>query len=111
MPSDTPESVSRSERLSGRDSRLPSSSRLTIADTDGEEGLTYTWTPAEVEERAASYRAQALIYAWAAQCTTGMPVREVVLLFARTGVEHATRVDASFLAEAEALLSRPGLAP
>lgn len=61
----------------------------------------------EVEERAASYRAQVLIYAWAARRTAGLPVREVVLLFARAGVEHATRVDAAFLAEAEALLSRP----
>ncbi len=61
----------------------------------------------EVEERAASYRTQAQIYAWAAGRTTGMRVREVILLFARPGVEHATRVDAAFLAEAEAVLSRP----
>ena len=33
----SPESVSRSERLSGRDSRLPSSNRLTMADADGDE--------------------------------------------------------------------------
>ena len=39
----------------------------------------------EVAERAAHYRPQALVYAWAAHRATGMPVREVVFLFARPG--------------------------
>ena len=52
---------------------------------------------------------QALVYAWAAQRATGMPVREVVFLFARPhpAVEHAVPVDDALLAEAEALLAQP----
>jgi ATP-dependent helicase/nuclease subunit A len=63
--------------------------------------------PAEVEPRAALYRGQALIYAHAAQAATGMPVREVVLLFARLPHEHRFVVDDAFMAEARALLDTP----
>jgi ATP-dependent exoDNAse (exonuclease V) beta subunit len=62
---------------------------------------------AEVEERAARYRPQALVYAWAAREATGLPVREVVFLFARVPQESAMIVDAAFLAEAEALMRAP----
>ena len=61
----------------------------------------------QAAERAAHYRPQALVYAWAAHRATGTPVREVVFLFARPGIEHAETVDAPFLAEAEALLAQP----
>jgi ATP-dependent helicase/nuclease subunit A len=65
-------------------------------------------TPKDVDERAALYRAQALIYAWSAQRASGMPVREVILLFARPdpAIERAFTVNAGFLAEAESLLSQ-----
>jgi ATP-dependent helicase/nuclease subunit A len=62
---------------------------------------------AEVEERAAHYRPQALVYAWAAREATGLLVREVVFLFARGPWEHTMTVDAAFLAEAEALMRAP----
>jgi ATP-dependent helicase/nuclease subunit A len=54
--------------------------------------------------RAAMYRNQALVYAWAAGRTTGIPVREVVFLFARGPATFSYKVDAAFLAEAEGLL-------
>ncbi len=59
---------------------------------------------AEIEKRAGEYRKQALIYAWAAARAAAMPVREVIFLFARPGIERAMPVDAAFQAEAEALL-------
>ena len=64
---------------------------------------------AQVAERAAHYHPQALVYAWAAHRATGMPVREVVFLFARPqpAVEHTVPVDDALLAEAEALLAQP----
>ncbi len=58
----------------------------------------------EVDERAAHYRNQALVYTWAAHRATSMPVREVVFLFARIALEHNTIVDDAFMAEAEALM-------
>jgi ATP-dependent helicase/nuclease subunit A len=61
----------------------------------------------QVVERAAHYHPQALVYAWAAHRATGMPVREVVFLFARPGIEHPVPVDDALLAEAEALLAQP----
>jgi ATP-dependent exoDNAse (exonuclease V) beta subunit len=64
-------------------------------------------TAATIDKRAAHYRPQALVYAWAAARATGLPVREVVFLFARLGAEHAVPVDAALLEEAEVLLSRP----
>ncbi|MEX0750980.1 MAG: UvrD-helicase domain-containing protein [Dehalococcoidia bacterium] len=60
-------------------------------------------TEKDVDERAAHYRNQALVYAWAVR-QAAMPVREVVFLFARPGVERAYPVDDAFLAEAEALM-------
>lgn len=73
---------------------------ITVVDfkTDdvGESGL---------DERAALYRTQALVYAWAAARTTGMPVREVVFLFARVPATRAFTVDDAFMAEAESLLA------
>jgi ATP-dependent exoDNAse (exonuclease V) beta subunit len=59
---------------------------------------------AKAPERAAIYRNQALVYAWAAQKTTGLPVREVAFLFARGPFVFNYPVDAAFMAEAEALL-------
>jgi ATP-dependent helicase/nuclease subunit A len=60
----------------------------------------------DFEARAAFYRNQALVYAWAARSATRMRVREVVFLFARPdpAIEHHTPVDDAFMAEAEALL-------
>jgi ATP-dependent exoDNAse (exonuclease V) beta subunit len=65
-------------------------------------------TAKDVDERAEFYRAQALTYAWAAQRATGMPVHEVILLFARPqpAIERSFKVDDAFLAEAEATLRR-----
>jgi hypothetical protein len=65
-------------------------------------------TPKDVDERAALYRAQALIYAWSARRASGMPVREVILLFARPdpAIERSFTVNPAFLAEAESLLAR-----
>jgi ATP-dependent helicase/nuclease subunit A len=59
---------------------------------------------AEIDRRAAHYRNQTLVYAWAAQRATGMPVREVVLLFATPGEERSFPANPAFMAEAEALL-------
>ena len=64
---------------------------------------------ADVEERAREYRNQALIYGWAAGRAAAMPVREVIFLFARPGIERSMPVDAAFLAEAEDLLRRAAL--
>jgi len=61
-------------------------------------------TARDVDERAVHYRNQALVYAWAVRSATRMPVREVVFLFARPGIERAYPVDDVFLAEAEALM-------
>jgi ATP-dependent helicase/nuclease subunit A len=63
---------------------------------------------AAIDERAEFYRTQALVYAWAAQRATGLPVREVVFIFARPDPveERSFRATAAFLAEAEELLSR-----
>jgi ATP-dependent exoDNAse (exonuclease V) beta subunit len=60
----------------------------------------------DVDDRAQSYRTQALVYAWSAHRATGLPVREVVFLFARPdpAVERAFAVDEAFLKEAQALL-------
>jgi ATP-dependent helicase/nuclease subunit A len=63
----------------------------------------------KLDRRVAAYRTQALVYAWAATRTTGMPVREVVFLFVRLPAERSIPVDAAFLAEAEALLRTPAL--
>jgi ATP-dependent helicase/nuclease subunit A len=62
----------------------------------------------EIDARAGLYRNQALVYAWAACAATGMPVREVIFLFARTGVEKAMAADAAFMAEAEELMRGAG---
>jgi ATP-dependent exoDNAse (exonuclease V) beta subunit len=64
-------------------------------------------TATDVEERAASYRNQALVYAWSAHRATNLPVREVILLFARPdpAIERSFPGDAAFLAEAEALVT------
>ncbi len=59
---------------------------------------------ATAPERAAMYRNQALVYAWAAHRTTAVPVREVAFLFARGPHTFSYKVDAAFMAEAEALL-------
>ncbi len=67
-------------------------------------------THAQVDARAEEYRGQALIYAWAAHRATGMPVREVVLLFARIPVEKAYAVDEAFMREAEEMLAAPAVA-
>ena len=64
---------------------------------------------AEIEKRTATYRNQALVYAWAAQLATGRPVREVVFVYARPGVERAIPVDAAFMAEAESLMRQAAL--
>ncbi len=66
-------------------------------------------TPKEIEERTATYRNQALVYAWATQLATGRPVREVVFVYARPGVERAIAVDAAFMVEAEALMRQAAL--
>jgi ATP-dependent helicase/nuclease subunit A len=58
----------------------------------------------DVDERAAFYRNQALVYAWAVHEATRMPVREVVFLFARPGVERSYDADDAFLAEAARLM-------
>jgi ATP-dependent helicase/nuclease subunit A len=58
----------------------------------------------DVDDRAAHYRNQALVYAWAVRAATGMPVREVIFLFARPGVERSYAADDAFLAEAERLM-------
>ena len=64
-------------------------------------------SPKEVDARSETYRNQALVYAWSAQTASRMPVREVILLFARPdpAIERAYSVDAAFLAEAESLLA------
>ena len=62
---------------------------------------------AAIDDRLASYRTQALVYAWAARRATGLPVREVVFVFARPREERRLPADAAFLAEAEKLLSQP----
>jgi ATP-dependent helicase/nuclease subunit A len=65
-------------------------------------------TGAEISARAGLYRNQALVYAWAARVATGMPVREVIFLFARTGDEKTMAADAAFMAEAEELMRGAG---
>ena len=62
---------------------------------------------AAIDDRLASYRTQALVYAWAARRATGLPVREVVFVFARPREERSFAATAAFLAEAEKLLSQP----
>ncbi|MBF6600840.1 MAG: UvrD-helicase domain-containing protein [Dehalococcoidia bacterium] len=82
-------------------------------DDDGDAGIvivdfkTDAVTAREVDERAAQYRNQMLVYGWAAERATGLPVREVVFLFARPGIERATVFDAALRAEAAELLSNP----
>ncbi len=61
-------------------------------------------TGAEIDARAEIYRNQALVYAWAAREATGMRVREVIFLFARTGDEHVMTADAAFMAQADDLM-------
>ena len=63
----------------------------------------------DVADSAATYRNQALIYAWAAAAATGLPVREVVFLYVRGPWESRITVDAAFVAEAEALMRTPTL--
>jgi ATP-dependent exoDNAse (exonuclease V) beta subunit len=60
-------------------------------------------TAKDVDERAAFYRNQALVYAWAVH-EAAMPVREVIFLFARPGEERSYTVDAAFLKEAATLM-------
>ncbi len=64
-------------------------------------------SPKEVDARSETYRNQALVYAWSAQTASRVPVREVILLFARLdpAIERTFSVDAAFLAEAESLLA------
>ena len=64
-------------------------------------------TLARVDARAAEYRGQALIYAWAAHHAVGLPVREVVFLFADIPTERSSAGDEGFMREAEAMLSTP----
>ncbi len=64
----------------------------------------------EVDARSATYRNQALVYAWAAHRTTNLAVREVIFLYARIGRAARVPVDAAFLAEAEELLRAPAAA-
>jgi ATP-dependent helicase/nuclease subunit A len=64
-------------------------------------------TANDVDERAAHYRNQALVYAWAVERATAMPAREVIFLFARPGIERPFAVDDAFRAEAEALMRSP----
>ena len=65
----------------------------------------------EVEARAAHYRNQALVYAWASTAATGLRVREVVFVFARPGIERAFAIDAEMLAEAaEVVTAAPAIA-
>ncbi len=61
----------------------------------------------DVEQRAAVYRNQALVYAWAAHAAARLPVSEVTFLFARPdpAIEHCTVVDAAFMSEADALVN------
>ena len=67
-------------------------------------------TRAEADIRAnALYHQQAQVYAWAAQRATGLPVREVVFLFARIPHETTITVDAEFIATAEALIRTAAL--
>ncbi|TAK65187.1 MAG: hypothetical protein EPO22_05265 [Dehalococcoidia bacterium] len=65
--------------------------------------------PAQIEERTATYRNQALVYAWATRLATGRPVREVVFVYAHPGVERPIAVDAAFMAEAETLMRQAAL--
>jgi ATP-dependent helicase/nuclease subunit A len=64
----------------------------------------------EIAARTAYYRPQALVYAWAAREATGLPVREVVFLFARVPSESSLIVDGAFLAEADVLMRSPAAA-
>ncbi len=64
----------------------------------------------EVAVRTDSYRRQALVYAWAASAATGLPVREVVFLYARGPWEERIAVDAAFMDEAEAMMRAPAAA-
>jgi ATP-dependent helicase/nuclease subunit A len=61
---------------------------------------------ARLAEQTALYRAQALVYAWAAQAATAMPVREVVFVYARGPHEVSVPVDAQAIEEATALIER-----
>jgi hypothetical protein len=66
-----------------------------------------TDSASDIDARAATYRNQALVYAWAAHTATRMRVREVVFLFARPDParEHRTIVDDAFMAAADALVN------
>lgn len=55
-------------------------------------------TPEQVDARLAVYRNQAAVYAFAVAEATGLPVKEVVFVFARAGVERAIPVDDGLLA-------------
>lgn len=55
-------------------------------------------TPEQVDARLAVYRNQAAVYAFAVAEVTGLPVKEVVFVFARAGVERAIPVDDGLLA-------------
>jgi ATP-dependent exoDNAse (exonuclease V) beta subunit len=59
----------------------------------------------EVDGRADYYRSQALTYAWAAGRATGLPVREVIFLFASVPLERSIVVTDDVVAEAGALLA------
>ncbi len=61
----------------------------------------------ELAARTATYRAQALVYAWAGAAATSLPVREVIFLYVRGPWESAIVVDDAFIAEADALMRLP----
>lgn len=56
-------------------------------------------------EEPERYETQAMVYAWAAHRATGLPVREVVLLFARTGAERAFACHPGFMSRADAMMA------
>jgi ATP-dependent exoDNAse (exonuclease V) beta subunit len=61
----------------------------------------------EADERAEYYRNQALVYAWAVSEAAAIPVRQVIFLFARPGVERTYAVGPAFLEEARRLVASP----
>ena len=64
--------------------------------------------PEAVAERLRVYRGQAAVYAFATAQATGLPVKEVIFVFAWPGVEHAVPVDQALLAEGERLAAAAG---
>ncbi|MDI3339804.1 MAG: UvrD-helicase domain-containing protein [Sphaerobacter sp.] len=59
--------------------------------------------PEHIDARLAVYRNQAAVYAFAIARITGLPVKEVVFVFARAGVERAIPVDPALLTLGERL--------